>query len=198
MNMPSPRLILASSSRYRAELLRRIATDFGAVAADIEESRRGDESPEDMAARLARAKALAIAATAPAALVIGSDQVPALGNDVLRKPADPANAARQLRACSGRSVHFYTAVYVTCLDTGFVASHTDTTVVNFRDLNDAEIAAYLTLDEPWDCAGSFKSEAHGSLLFRSVETTDPTGLIGLPLIWLGDALRQGGLDLLTN
>ncbi len=198
MNIQPPELILASASRYRAELLGRIAANFRAVAADVDEVQHPGEAPVDMAARLAQAKAQAVATRFPGALVIGSDQVPAHGAEVLRKPGSAANAARQLRACSGGQVVFYTGVYVTCINSGYTAAHVDTTTVTFRELSDTEIAAYLALDEPWDCAGSFRSEAAGSLLFRTLDTHDPTALVGLPLIWLGTALRAGGLDLLTT
>lgn len=196
-NTPPP-LILASQSAYRRELLGRLCSHFDACPADIDETPLLDEKPADLAVRLAAGKAAAIAEQHPDALIIGSDQVAALGDQPLGKPGSPDKAAAQLAACSGNAVVFYTAVSVICTATGFAAAHTDVTTVRFRELTAAEIDAYLQLDEPWDCAGSFKSEAHGSLLFNAIENSDPTALIGLPLIWLGNCLREAGFDPLLN
>ncbi len=196
MAIPQPRLILASGSPYRRQLLARLGLEFAVVPADTDERRRPDEPPAALAARLAHAKAAAVAAAHPDAVIIGSDQVAALGDRVLGKPGDRANAAKQLTACSGATVTFYTAVCLLYPSGSGKAEHTDITRVQFRDLGTAEIDAYLDLDEPWDCAGSFKAEAHGVLLFRAIENQDPTALIGLPLIWLGNALRQTGVTLL--
>jgi len=196
-NTPPP-LILASQSAYRRELLSRLSGDFQTCPADIDETPLSGESPADLAVRLAAGKAAAVAEQHPEALIIGSDQVAALGDEPLGKPGTAEKAAAQLAACSGSAVVFYTAVSVICPARGFSAAHTDITTVRFRELTDTEIEAYLRLDEPWDCAGSFKSEAHGSLLFTAIENSDPTGLIGLPLIWLGNCLREAGLDPLLN
>ena len=198
MSNTPPQLILASQSAYRRELLSRLSGDFSACPADIDETPADGEKPADLAARLAAGKAAAIAEQHPEALIIGSDQVAALGDRPLGKPGTPAKAAAQLAACSGNAVIFYTAVAVICRSSGFSATHTDVTTVRFRELSSAEIEAYLQLDQPWDCAGSFKSEAHGSLLFEAIENTDPTALIGLPLIWLGNCLREAGLDPLLH
>ena len=187
-------VILASQSAYRRELLSRLWSDFQTCPADIDETPQPGEAPAALAARLAAGKAGKVADQEPQALVIGSDQVAALGDTPLGKPGSADKAAAQLAACSGKTVVFCTAVAVLCRDTGFSASHTDITTVRFRTLADAEIQAYLRLDEPWDCAGSFKSEAHGSLLFTAIENSDPTALIGLPLIWVGNCLRAAGLN----
>lgn len=191
-------LILASQSAYRRELLQRIAPDFAAIPAAVDETPQPGEAPPHLAARLAVAKAAAIAKQHPKALIIGSDQVAALGDRPLGKPGNAENAAAQLADCSGNTVNFYTAVSVVRLDDGFTASHTDITSVRFRDLSRHEIDAYLRLDEPWDCAGSFKSEAHGTLLFEAIENTDPSALIGLPLIWLAGCLRAAGINRLRE
>jgi septum formation protein len=197
MNIDNPELILASRSAYRAELLRRLTPSFTAVPADIDESRQPGESPSALAERLARDKAAPVAAAHPDAVVIGSDQVAALGDTVLGKPGNRPAAMAQLQACSGRTVTFYTAVLIRHASREFNAEHVDETKVRFRTLTDAEIDAYLTLDEPWDCAGSFKSESRGCLLFTAVETRDPDALVGLPLIWLAGALRDAGISLLV-
>ncbi len=191
------RIILASQSPYRRVLLSRLTAKFSVMAANIDETPFAGESPANLATRLATNKATAIATLNPDAVVIGSDQVAALGERVLGKPGNADNAAAQLTACSGQTVKFYSAVTVLCRELGFTESHTDVTSVHFRELTREEIDAYLQLDQPWDCAGSFKSEAHGSLLFESLENTDPTGLIGLPIIWLGNCLRRAGIQLLT-
>ena len=177
-------------------LLSRLVSEFDVSAAHIDESPVAGEAAAALATRLAQGKAQAIAKLNPDALVIGSDQVAALGDRVLGKPGNATNAATQLTDCSGHSVTFYTAVTVLCTAHDFAESHTDVTTVHFRTLTPAEIKAYLELDEPWDCAGSFKSEAHGSLLFDAIENRDPTGLIGLPIIWLGNCLRRAGIQLL--
>lgn len=195
-NTPT-KIILASQSAYRRELLARIVPRFAAIPADIDETPLAGETPAQLAVRLAAGKAAVVAKQHPGALVIGSDQVAALGDSLLGKPGNPAAAAGQLGACSGNTVIFYTAVSVVRLTDGFSAAHTDITAVRFRNLAAAEIEAYLRLDEPWDCAGSFKSEGHGALLFDAVETTDPTGLIGLPLIWLAGCLRSAGINRLS-
>ncbi len=196
MVIPEPNLILASGSTYRRELLARLGVEFTVIPADADESRLPDEAPAALAARLARAKAGAVAKAHPGAVVIGSDQVAALDNEVLSKPGNRANAAKQLGACSGHSVTFFTSVCVLHATQSFRAEHTDETRVDFRTLHAAEIDAYLELDQPWDCAGSFKAEAHGPLLFRAISTEDPTAIVGLPLIWLGGALRNAGIRLL--
>ena len=193
--MTQPRIVLASTSRYRAELLRRIVPDFAQVAAATDERSLPDESPRERAMRLAQAKARAVAATFDDALVIGSDQVAALGDRVLHKPGTPENAHEQLRASSGKYVDFYTGLCVIDSRTQHADTHLDHTRSVFRTLTDAEIDRYLTSENPLDCAGSFKVECAGISLFERIENSDPTALIGLPLIALARLLRAAGLAL---
>lgn len=193
--MSAPPIILASTSRYRAELLRRIIADFSQVAPDADESPRDGESPAARATRLAAAKADAVAAGRRDALVIGSDQVAALGDTLLRKPGRIDIAREQLRASSGKTVDFYTAL---CLVDGRNGRHLpalDHTRVVFRVLAEAEIDRYLEAERPLDCAGSFKAEGAGIALFERIESEDPTALVGLPLIALARRLREAGVAL---
>ena len=185
-------LVLASTSRYRRELLSRLTTHFRTLAPQVDESRLPAEAPAALALRLARAKAADVAARAAGAVVIGSDQVADLDGRVLGKPGDARNAWEQLTACSGREVIFHTAL---CLfdDRGGVQMATDVTRVHFRPLDADEIARYIEREQPFDCAGSFKAEALGIALFDRIETVDPTGLIGLPLIALCKLLRDAGI-----
>jgi len=192
-----PDLILASGSPYRRELLRRLNYPFECLSPDIDESPRHGEGPGDLVLRLARAKAAKVAQAHPAAVVVGSDQLAALGNQILGKPGDHETAVRHLSACSGKSVVFLTAVCVRHNNAEFEETHIDTTTVNFRVLSDTEIEAYLNADEPWDCAGSFRSEGLGSALFKSIENVDPAAIIGLPMIWLSSSLRHAGLPILA-
>ncbi len=189
-------LVLASTSRYRGELLARIAPRFRTLAPGVAETALPGEPPADRAARLAEAKARAVAERCHGALVIGSDQVAELDGAILDKPGDAANAARQLAASSGRELRFHTAL---CLLDARVAPNRihgalDTTRVRFRALSGPEIARYVERERPFDCAGSFKSEALGIALFERIETSDPTALIGLPLIALCRLLRAAGID----
>ena len=186
-----PRLILASTSRYRRELLARLQRPFECVAPGIDEARLPGETPSALAVRLARLKAEAVAALHPGALVVGSDQVALLGADVLGKPGSVERCVAQLRASSGRAVEFLTAVHV--VHGAGAESHVDRTVVQFRDLGDDEIARYVEFEQPLDCAGGFKAEALGISLFVAIESNDPTGLTGLPLAWLSGALRRAGI-----
>lgn len=190
--MTAHAIVLASTSRYRAELLRRIVPNFTQVAPATDEAPLPNEAPAARAERLAEAKARAVAATQRDALVIGSDQVAALGARVLHKPGSVANAHEQLRASSGNTVDFYTGLCVANGRTGHVANHLDHTRVVFRRLSDPEIDRYLALEQPLDCAGSFKCEGAGIALFERLESTDPTALIGLPLIALARLLREAG------
>ena len=196
MNTAKPPLILASQSPYRRELLARLAADFECRPAAVDETPAPGEKPAELALRLAISKAEVIATAAPDAIVIGSDQVAALGDEPLSKPGTHERAVAQLAACSGRQVVFHTAVAVLHKAADFRDTHTDITTVTFRPLSDADIESYLRLDEPYDCAGSFRAEAHGPLLFESLESRDPVAIIGLPLIWLAASLRRSGLDLL--
>ena len=193
--MNAPRILLASTSRYRAELLRRIIPDFEPVAPQADETPRPGEAPRARAVRLAAAKAHAVAACHDDALVIGSDQVAALGNHVLHKPGDMQTAHEQLRASSGKHVDFFTGLCVESSPGGRQQTAVDHTRVTFRELEDAEIERYLMLERPLDCAGSFKSEGAGIVLFERIETSDPTALVGLPLIALAHMLRSAGMRL---
>lgn len=185
-------LILASTSPYRRELLARLGLPFQCVAPGADETRLPDESAAQMAARLARLKAEAVARRYPEAVVIGSDQVALRGDDVLGKPGSIEGCREQLRASSGRKVVFLTAVHMA--GAGQSESHVDQTVVRFRELSDAEIERYIEREQPLDCAGGFKAEALGISLFERIESVDPTGLTGLPLIWVCAALRRAGVQ----
>ena len=192
------RLILASSSAYRRELLGRLGLSFEAIAPHLDETPLPGEAPQETALRLAREKAAAVAALHPGALVIGSDQVATLDGLQIGKPGDHARALAQLQLMRGRQVVFHTAL---CLwdgrvaDPGQAAQLENVQVfVSFRDLPDAELDAYLRIEQPYDCAGSAKSEALGIALLRSLESDDPTALVGLPLIRTCELLRRAGLD----
>jgi septum formation protein len=191
----APPLILASTSRYRRELLMRLGLPFDTAVPGVEESHLPGEPPGERARRLALAKARAVAAGAPQAAVIGSDQVALGGATVLDKPGDAGRCREQLRALSGVEARFLTAVAVVCAARGFVEEFTDVTVVKFRPLTLEEIDRYVERDRPWDCAGGFRSETLGVTLFERVDSSDPTGLIGLPLIRLAAALRPLGFAL---
>lgn len=193
--MNPARIVLASTSRYRAELLRRIVPDFAQVAPAVDEASVAGETPRNRAIRLAGAKARAVAATLDGALVIGSDQVAALGGRVLHKPGTTENAREQLHASSGNTVDFYTALTVIDDRTGEAHTDLDHTRVVFRPLAAGEIDRYIAHEQPLDCAGSFKCEGAGIALFERIETTDPTALIGLPLIALARLLRTAGCAL---
>lgn len=188
------RIVLASSSVYRRELLSRLLPGFESLAPDVDEAAVPGETPAQMAARLAELKARHCAALRPAAIVIGSDQVPNLGGRVLRKPGGRDAAISQLGKCSGRAVTFLTAVTVVSPDRGTDA-HIDETVVRFRNLTADEIMRYVDAEQPFDCAGSFKVEGLGITLFDGVDSNDPTALQGLPLIWLAASLRRLGVAL---
>ncbi len=187
------RLILASSSPYRAELLARLGLDFTAISPDIDESPRPDEGAERLAVRLAIAKARAVAADHAGALVIGSDQVAVCENRLLGKPATRERAIAQLVSMSGREVVFHTALAV-CHNDQIVSGQTPTQVY-LRRLERDQIERYVDHDQPFDCAGAIKSEALGISLTRAIESDDPTALIGLPLIRLVELLEHFGLRL---
>ncbi|TAN04214.1 MAG: septum formation protein Maf [Rhodanobacteraceae bacterium] len=191
--MNTPRIVLASTSRYRAELLRRIIPEFEQMSPGVDEPELPGEPPRVRASRLAVAKARDIASNLGDALVIGSDQVAALGDHVLHKPVSIENAHEQLRASSGKSVDFFTGLCVIDNLDGRHHEVLDHTQVVFRTLTDAEIARYVALERPLDCAGSFKSEGAGIGLFERIESQDPTALIGLPLIALARMLRAAGI-----
>jgi septum formation protein len=191
-----PALLLASTSPHRRALLARLGLPFRAVAPDVAEPMQPDEPPAARAARLALEKATAVASAHPDAIVIGSDQVASLagpdGTQVLRKPGDRSTCRRQLQAMSGRTVRFDTAVAV--IQGATVLTHIDLTQVNFRPLDSAAIESYMDREPSFDCAGGFKCEGLGVTLFESIESRDPTALIGLPLIWVCGALRRLGLS----
>lgn len=189
------KLVLASTSPYRRELLARFGVPFDAVAPGIEEIRRPGEAPLAMVARLAREKAAGVASRLQAGLVIGSDQCAVLGDAVLGKPGNTAAAVEQLAAASGRTVHFLTAVCVHDAASGQVREALDETIVTFRVLDGALIRRYVEREMPLDCAGSFKSEGLGITLFERIENNDPSALMGLPLIALARLLRDAGLQL---
>lgn len=187
-------LILASTSPYRAAQLARIGIDFRIEAPRIGESPVSGETPGDRALRLAHAKAAAVARQFPGAWVLASDQVADCNGSIHDKPGNALRSEEQLRASSGQAVVFHTAVVLRHDDSGVALSHLDRTTVRFRVLGDAEIAAYVQREKPFDCAGGFRSEGLGIALFDAVETHDPTALVGLPLIWVAGALRTAGID----
>lgn len=187
-----PRLILASTSRYRRELLARLRLPFEAVAPEVDETALPGERPAALAERLALAKANVVAARHPGAVVIGSDQVADLDGEAVGKPGTHERAVEQLRRMSGRSVVFQTAVAVVA--PGLAAIERAEVCVRFRVLSDTAIQAYLLADQPYDCAGSAKVESLGIALLDAVESDDPTALIGLPLIRTCTLLRQAGLE----
>ncbi len=191
---PSPQLILASGSRYRAELLGRFGLPFTQQSPDIDETPRRDEAAAPLAARLALAKAQAVAAAAPGAWVIGSDQVCACEGRLLGKPGTREKAIEQLRFLSGKYSAFITAVAL-LQHGGDSYRDFDTTVVKFRKLGDAEIHRYVDAEPAYDCAGSAKIEGLGITLTAEVQSRDPTALIGLPLIATAKLLRKAGFTL---
>ena len=198
MTEPSARkLILGSTSPYRRELLTRLRVPFDVVAPEVDETPLPTEAPALLAVRLALAKAQAVAELHPSAVVIGSDQVADLDGEPLGKPGDHARATIQLQRMRGKTVVFQTAVAVVCRETGFVQHDLAPVRVVFRHLTDSEIESYLRLEQPYDCAGSAKSEGLGIALLDSIDSDDPTALIGLPLIRTARMLRGAGIDLLT-
>lgn len=188
-------LVLASTSPYRRELLRRLGIPFDVAAPGIHEERHAGESARAMVARLAREKAGAVAAQHDSGLVIGSDQCAVLGDTVLGKPGSVERAVSQLAAASGHTVRFLTSVCVHDAATGAVTDALDETAVTFRTLTETEIRRYVEREQPLDCAGSFKAEGLGIALFERIENLDPTALTGLPLIALARLLRAAGLPL---
>ena len=191
-NPSAPTIFLASSSQYRRDLLNRFLDNYEVVDPEVDERNDLGLPPAELAQYLARKKAEAIAVNARKSLIIGADQLAVLEDRVLGKPGDHARAIEQLLASSGKTVTFLTAVCI--LDPVGRAryEHTDKTIVRFRQFDRRLAEAYLKHDEPYDCAGSFKLEGAGFVLFESVETDDPTGLIGLPMIWVADRLLQLG------
>jgi septum formation protein len=185
-------LVLASSSRYRRELLQRLRLPFRIMSANVDEAAKGDEHVRALAQRLALAKASAAGTLAPDAWVIGSDQVAATADRLLGKPASREACIEQLAFASGRTVDFLTACCILRHSTRETFQHIDTTRARFRALKSDEIARYVDAEQPLDCAGGFKCEGLGIALFESIEARDPTALIGLPLIWVAATLRGCG------
>lgn len=191
-------LVLGSTSRYRRELLDRLRIPFEVAAPDVDETPQPNEPPQALAERLALAKARAVAAKFPGAVVIGSDQVADLGGLPLGKPGTHDKAVAQLRKMRGHTVIFQTAVAVVCLESGFEAQSLAAVKVKFRDLTDDEIEHYLRAEQPYDCAGSAKSEGLGIALLESIENDDPTALVGLPLIRTCRLIQAAGVKLLSG
>lgn len=189
-------LILGSTSPYRRELMQRLQIPFEVAAPEVDETPVASEMPADLACRLALAKARAVAARFPQAVVIGSDQVADLDGEPLGKPGTHERATDQLRRMRGHSLVFQTAVAVACLATGFEQMELAPVRVKYRNLSDAEIETYLQREKPYDCAGSAKSEGLGIALLESIESDDPTALVGLPLIRTFRMLNAAGIHIL--
>ena len=193
---PSRQLILASTSTYRRQLLERLHLPFTVIASDVDEAPLPGESPKMMASRLALAKARSVAAQHPFAVVIGSDQVADLDGQALGKPGNHARAVIQLQAMRGKTVVFQTAVAVVCVESRFAQTELAQVKVKFRELSDAQIEAYLQAEQPYDCAGSAKSEGLGIALLERIDNDDPTALIGLPLIRTCQMIEAAGITVL--
>jgi septum formation protein len=189
-------LILGSTSRYRRELLQRLRIPFEVAAPEVDETPAPAETPHDIALRLALAKARAVAAKFPDAVVIGSDQVADLHGEPLGKPGTHARATEQLRRMRGQTVIFQTALAVVCQESGFEQTDLAAVRVKFRDLSDEEIESYLLAETPYDCAGSAKSEGLGIALLDSIDNDDPSALVGLPLIRTCRMIRAAGVKVL--
>ena len=192
--MNPPVLILASTSRYRRELLQRLRLPFEVMAPQVDETPLPGETPAALAQRLALAKAQAVAALRPDAIVIGSDQVADLDGQPIGKPHTHERAVAQLQGMRGRRVIFQTAVAVVRADRGYAQGLLAPVAVSFRSLSDAEIEHYLRTEKPYDCAGSAKCETLGIALLDAIDSDDPTALVGLPLIRTCRLLREAGLD----
>lgn len=191
---PHRTLILASTSRYRRELLERLRLPFQVMSPEVDETPQPGERPAMLAQRLALEKARAVAARHPDAVVIGSDQVADLDGTPIGKPGNHERAVAQLRSMSGRSVVFQTAVAVVCEARSYAGTALVPVTVRFRALADADIERYLRTEQPYDCAGSAKSETLGIALLEAIESNDPSALVGLPLIRTCALLREAGID----
>ena len=187
-------LILASSSPYRRELLSRLAISFECISPNVDESRLENELPDAYVQRLAKAKAIKIGQDHPDCLIIGSDQCSVNAGKILGKPKDRDHAIQQLQMASGNSIEFLTGVCIHHPESNWTQEWTDSIVVDFRKLSQKEIERYLDKEEPYNCAGSFKSEQLGISLCKAMRGDDPTALIGLPLIKVAQYLRDFGLD----
>ncbi len=195
---PQRKLILGSTSAYRRELLERLRVPFTVESPHVDETPLAGEAPSALARRLALAKAQAVAQRFPDCVVIGSDQVADLDGLALGKPGTHDRAVAQLRQMSGHTIIFQTAVAVVCQQSGFCQEQLAPVKVTFRTLDDAEIESYLHAEQPYDCAGSAKSEGLGITLLSSIDNDDPTALVGLPLIRTSQMLRAAGIDLLHS
>lgn len=194
----NPKIILASSSPFRRELLARLEIPFECVSPDIDESARVDETPQQLVERLSVAKAQAIASNQPNALVIGSDQVAVHGSDIVGKPRDHKHAVEQLREASGKTITLYTGLALINSDSGKIQSEVVPYTVVFRELSDEMIEAYLKKEQPYNCAGSLKSEGLGIALLERFVGDDPSTLIGLPLIRLIRMLELESVKLIQT
>ena len=190
-----PKLILGSTSPYRRELLSRLRLPFDVVSPGVIETALPQESTHQLACRLALAKAQAVARRFPDSVVIGSDQVADLDGEALGKPGDHAHAVMQLTKMSGKTVVFQTAVAVVCLNRDFAEVDLAEVRVRFRTLSPSAIETYLRTETPYDCAGSAKSEGLGIALLESIDSDDPTALVGLPLMRTCRLLRAAGIEL---
>jgi 7-methyl-GTP pyrophosphatase len=191
-NPSSPPIVLASSSQYRRGLLDRFLTEYQSISPDLDESAMESADPGELASKLARGKAEKVSSSHRDSVVIGADQLAVLDGVVLGKPGEHQKAIEQLLAASGKSVAFLTAVCVLDPVGRRRYEHIDRTEVRFRNFDRRLAEAYLRHDQPYDCAGSFKIEGAGFVLFESVSTDDPTALIGLPMIWLSATLMELG------
>jgi septum formation protein len=189
------RLILASSSKYRKLQLQRFGIPFDCESPEIDETALNNESPLELVGRLAVKKAEAVSRQYPQAVVVGSDQIAVFDGQVIGKPGTHQAARKQLSSFSGQVVEFLTAISVLCRESDFSEQYTDCTRVCFRTLQDEEIERYLQQEKPYDCAGAFKAESLGIVLFERIISEDPTALIGLPLIRTAAMLRSAGLPL---
>lgn len=196
LHPPAPSVVLGSTSPYRRELLSRLRLRFEVAAPHVDETALPGEAPAALARRLALEKARAVAARYPEAAVIGSDQVADLDGHALGKPGSHERAVEQLRRMRGRTVIFHTALAVVCAARGFEQADLAPVRVTFRDYGDEEIEAYLRAEQPYDCAGSARSEGLGIALLEAIESDDPSALVGLPLIRTARMLRAAGVKIL--
>ncbi|HIG66153.1 MAG TPA: septum formation inhibitor Maf [Methyloprofundus sp.] len=196
--MQTNNLVLASSSPYRKSLLEKLHLNFICASPDINETAKPSENPRQLALRLAQEKAKALAFNYPEHLIIAADQVAMLNNRQLEKPGNRDNAIKQLQNSSGSKVNFYTSIFILNSATNETQSDLDTCTVHFKHLTDQQIQNYIDLEQPYDCAGSFKSEGLGIALFERIDSEDPNALIGLPLIKLIRLLSAFNIDVLEN
>ena len=189
------KLVLASTSPFRKELLQRLDIPFDTASPDIDESVQPNETPDQLVARLAEQKAKAVAEQFPDALIIGSDQVATLDDEIIGKPGNHENAVQQLQKASGRKVVFFTGLCLFNSNTGNTQVEVVPFTVTFKELTEEKIDSYLKKEQPYNCAGSFKSEGLGIVLFEKLEGDDPNSLVGLPLIRLVNMLNNEGVTI---